>query len=208
MEWIKIIAALVGGGFAGAIFTNALGAYQSRKQSVGTEIAVTQLFAPGSSASTFQTTLKVWDGEQTYDYTNLYVADIQMINQGNRDIESFSFGLTLSGKDTAVAVDSTTRDRHHKVVPDPEVTPKNPSKIPNFILAPFNRDDMYRLKVFLVAGGDKPMAVQLSTAQPVRFVGISSSSAVSSTLISATVIMATTLAGMVIAFVIWRFKAK
>jgi hypothetical protein len=65
-----------------------------------------------------------------------------------------------------------TPDRHHVITSDTEITPKNPVNTLDFILKPFNREDSYRLKVFVVAGKDKPSPIKISSSEPVRFISI------------------------------------
>ena len=85
---------------------------------------------------------------------------------------SFPFGLTLSGGDTAVRVEPDTPDRHHTITPHTEITPQNPADALDFVLKPFNRDDIYRLKVFIVAGKDKLSPIKISSPEPVRFISV------------------------------------
>jgi len=171
-DWIKTIFTVLGGGLAGALLTTFVTEYRAQLQPVGERIETAPLFAPSVTGTTLRTTVTVFDGKESYQFNNLHVADVLVVNQGNRDMTSFPFGLTLSGGDTAVRVEPDTPDRHHTITPDMEITPQNPVGALDFVLKPFNRDDIYRLKVFIIAGKDKPSPIKISSPEPVRFISV------------------------------------
>lgn len=164
-EWIKIGAGILGGGLAGAVLTNVITAYRGRIQPIGKRIDVTPLFSPGFTGSALSPSITVTSGATTYQFSNLHVAEVQVINRGNRDLANFSFGLTLSPGDEAVHVDPTEPGRHHMVSLTSPVSPATKTATPDFTLKPFNRGDAYTLKIFIVAAGNVPNWVP---ADPLR----------------------------------------
>lgn len=171
-EWVKIVGSLIGGGLAGAVLNNTVTAYRNRVQPIGRRIELASLFTPGFTGSALRPTVTVSDGATTYQFANLYVADVQIVNRGNRDYSTFSFGLTLADGDTCVHVESLTADRHHFATLPVAVTPANPSRVFDAVLRPFNRADVYTFKVFIVSSGAMPGSVEVSSSDPVRFVDI------------------------------------
>ncbi|HET7110624.1 MAG TPA: hypothetical protein VFI41_07105 [Gemmatimonadales bacterium] len=173
-EWIKIGAGVLSGGLAGAVLTNIITTYRSRIQPVGKRLDVTPLFSPGFTGSALSPSITVTSGATTYQFSNLHVAEVQVINRGNRDLARFSFGLTLTPGDEVVHIEPTVPDRHHAVSLANPVSPATKTATPDFTLAPFNRGDAYKLRVFIVAVGDAPGAITLSSAEAVRFVDLPS----------------------------------
>jgi hypothetical protein len=170
LDYVKITASIFGGGLAGAFLTNLITLYRSRIQPVGKRIDVQTLFAPGFTGSTLRPTVSVSDGKTTYQFTNLHIADISVVNRGNRDFEIFEFGLTLAPSDHCVHVEQAASDRHHIVSIVPTITPADVSNTLDFKFTPFNRSDAYTFKLFIVAAGAEPGPVQFSSARPVRFI--------------------------------------
>jgi hypothetical protein len=169
LEWAKIAASLVGGGLAGAALTNIITAYRGRIQPIGKRVDIVPLFTPGFTGSALRPTITVSDGASSYQFQNLHVADVSVVNRGNRDFTSFRFGLTFASDDACVHAEPTTSDRHHVATFTPTVTPANPARTVDFALQPFNRSDAYTFKLFIVAGGITPEAIQISSPEPVRF---------------------------------------
>lgn len=174
IEWLKIAASIVGGGFAGAILTNIVTAHRSRIQPVGRRIDVTPLFTPGFASAPLKPTVTISDGTRSYEFSNLHLAELNIVNRGNRDFTNFRFGLTLSATDTCVHAEPTESDRHHVATLATAITPATPSSILDFTLEPFNRGDAYTIKLFIVAGGIEPESIIVSSAESVRFADIPS----------------------------------
>lgn len=174
LEWIKIGAGVLSGGLAGAVLTNVITAYRNRIQPVGKRIDVTSLFSPRFTGSTLSPSITVTSGVTTYQFNNLHVAEVQVINRGSRDVANFSFGLTLSQGDEVVHIDPTVPDRHHAVALTTPVSPATKTAKPDFTLTPFNRGDAYMLKIFIVAAGHAPGPITLSSSEPIRFVDMPS----------------------------------
>jgi hypothetical protein len=168
-EWIKIAAGIVSGGLAGAILTNLVTAYRGRIQPIGKRVDVAPLFTPGFIGSALRPTITVSDGTSSYQFANLHVADVSVVNRRNRDFSSFRFGLTLGSKDSCVHAEPTSSDRHHVATPASSVSPANPSNAFDFTLQPFNRSDAYTFKLFIVANGAAPEAIDISSPEAVRF---------------------------------------
>lgn len=173
-EWAKIGASLLGGGLAGAILTNIITVYRSRVQPIGRSVVVSPLFTAGFTGSALSPTVTVTSASATHQFPNLHVAEVQVVNRGNRDFDTFSFGLTLATGDQAVHVDPVTSDRHHTVTIDPLIAPDKMQSKSDFTLRPFNRRDAYTLRVFIVAGNSMPGAISVSSPEPIRFTDIPS----------------------------------
>jgi hypothetical protein len=171
----KIAAALVGGGAVGAMITATVTAHRNRIQPVGKRVEVTPLFTPHASPeSLLRPSITISDGTADYKFKNLFLTDIQVVNRGNRDLPTFSFGVTLAKADHAVHAEPYGLDRHHVATLVALVSPAHPSNSADFQLKPFNRGDSYTIKIFIVAGGDEPGEIHLSSPEAIRFTEIPS----------------------------------
>jgi hypothetical protein len=171
---IQIGASLIGGGAVGAIITAFVTSYRGRVQPVGKRVEVSPLFTFGLSGSAFNPSITVSDGVTDFKFSNLYVADIQIVNRGNRDLAAFTFGITFAQSDKAVHLEPYGLDRHHKAIVKTTGTPASPVHELDLELRPFNRKDSYRMKVFFVSGGSEPGVVTLGSSEPVQFTEIPS----------------------------------
>lgn len=167
--WIPVIATLVGGGAAGAILTMLVTAYRNRRQPVGYRIDILPVFRQTVSDSRFSATVRVADGDQTLEFDNLYVASIELVNRGNRDMSTFPVGFTLAPNDAALFAESITADRHHVSTVVVPPTPLTPRRDVDYTLTPFNRRDAYRFKLFIYTAGGDPGQIEIGSPEPVAF---------------------------------------
>jgi hypothetical protein len=165
-EYYKIGAALLGGGLAGSILTNCVTVYRSRVQPVGKRVEVFPLFTQSYPGAKLKAEIMITNDVEKYVFGNLYIADIQI---GNKDYESFAFGVTLSNSDSAIHVETIGADRHHTVTLAKPVNLKEKTSDIDIVLKPFSRQDSYSIKVLIVAKNEKPGNVTMSSAAPVRF---------------------------------------
>lgn len=185
---IQIGASLLGGGAVGAVITSLVTSYRGRVQPVGRRVEVSPLFTSDFAGSAFNTNVTVSDGTADYKFPNLHVADIQLVNRGNRYLSSFTFGITLDKSDSAVHVEPYGLDRHHVATLLSACTPASPATELDLQLQPFNREDSYTMKVFLVAGGKEPGQILLGSSEPIRFTEIPSLSETIAKIASSSVI--------------------
>jgi hypothetical protein len=171
---LQIAASILGGGAVGAIITAVVTSYRGRVQPIGRRVEVSPLFTSGFAGSSLTANVTVSDGTTDYKFPNLHVADIQLVNRGNRDLPTFTFGVTLSKSDKAVHVEPYGLDRHYIANLQKPCTPANPTGDLDFELKPFNRGNSYTLKVFIVAGGSELGSITLGSAEAVRFTEIPS----------------------------------
>lgn len=177
MENIQILqlgASLLGGGAVGAMITAYIASYKVRLLPVGRRIEVSPLFTSEFGGPSFSTSVTVTDGQTDYKFPNLHLAEVQIVNRGNRDLAALNFGITLSSTDKVVHVEPTGQDRHHVASAKTRCTPDAPLSTLDFELRPFNRGDSYTLKLFIVASAAVPESIAIGSAEPVRFTEIPS----------------------------------
>lgn len=99
------------------------------------------------------------------------MVNFEIVNKGNRDLQSFKFGLSYPNKDLVLHCDGQTADRHHIARVLTELGPGLPTTEVDFELAPFNRKDSYTLTLFVVAKGGQevPGEFRISSSEPVVF---------------------------------------
>ena len=93
-------------------------------------------------------------------------------SEGNQDIVSFPFGITLDEGDLCVHVQHESLDRHHVVTREPVATPAAPCSLIDLHLVPFNRGDSYEVKLYIVTPEARadPGTIEVGSPHPVRFV--------------------------------------
>src|SRR5436190_2227965 len=94
-ETYKILASLLGGGAVGALITAGVTTYRSRPQPIAWRAELSPLFTPGSLGSNLKITVAMSDGGPETKCANLHLADLQLVNRGNKDFAKFAFGITL-----------------------------------------------------------------------------------------------------------------
>lgn len=169
--WWQVLPALLGGGAAGALINAAFTARRNRIQPVGRRIEVTPIFRQANGSSGLRARIAITDGQNTSTFENLFIADVQVVNRGNSDIEEFPFGVTLSGGDKCVHVERFPPDRHHLIIQEKAVTPQDLQSEVDFILKPFNRKDSYLVKLYIVIpeGATDPQPIGLGSSKPIKF---------------------------------------
>ncbi|MEI7462423.1 MAG: hypothetical protein WCK15_23750 [Pirellula sp.] len=173
-EVVKILSGVLGGGAVGAVITNVVTSYRNRVQPVGHRITVSPLFSPNLRDTVIRPVVSVQVGDERLDFANLFVAEVQVLNRGNRDFDSFTFGISLKDGDSAIHAENTTPNRFHlaEISTPPSVsTPKGHLDI---TLRPFNRADLYEFKLFMTTTNAEPGKIDLATAHPIRFVEVPS----------------------------------
>jgi len=147
-------------------------AYRGRKQPVGYRTQILPVFRPEGNASGLKATIAVTHDGRTENFENLFLAQIQVINRGNKDLSEIEFGITLDSEDKCIFIEVATPDRHHEVVQVKAVIPSKPECEMDFVLRPFNRRDQYSLKLYIVVPSTqtKPHEPRLGSPSPVTFV--------------------------------------
>jgi hypothetical protein len=162
---------IIGSGLAGAILNQYVTARRDRVQPISYSPDV--MMVKVDEGDVLRVGMTDPQGTERTIY-RLYLAKIILTNCGNRDLEEFSFGLTLPPGLTAIDADVTPPDRHHVATKgkdsamDKEPQPatfdeateavfrawmKDPNEIRqelDFCLKPFNRGDVYVVNLAVV----------------------------------------------------------
>lgn len=172
INWYQVVPALLGGGAFGAIIKIAYDYYASRAQPIGKRVEMTTVFQKQKSQSDLKATISLVHDNASDSFHNLYLANVEIRNKGNKDMLSFDFGLTLNGGDNCVYLETATPDRHHSVSLNTTVNPNSPSNIIDFKLTPFNRKDSYKFTLYIVIPENKesPEDLFFSSPCPVKFI--------------------------------------
>ena len=170
IQWIPVIASLLGGGAVGALITASVATYRNRIQPVGYRADALPMFRGTSQRTPIQAKVTLFDGTGEYNFDNLHVLEVEVVNRGNQDRKSFTFGMTLGNGQKAVFVEPKASDRHHVVKEKPDVSPTKALSELDFVLESFNRGDRYAFTVYVVLPDDKqPVSVTFSSPEPVTF---------------------------------------
>lgn len=173
INWLPTVISVVGGGAAGAIITLVVTTFRSRKQPIGYRIDIVPIFSKGKIGGDLEADLRLGSifGGSGEGVPNLYIAEMELVNRGNTDFQTFQMGLTLASKNVAVHCSITSADRHHEAKVLTVIAPGAPVGEVDFQLAPFNRSDVYRLKLYLVvlAETEEPGQITPGSREPVIF---------------------------------------
>lgn len=172
VSWLWVAVALLGGGAMGAIIQTIVRSYQTRIQPIGKRIDLLPIFRASDSESSLSAEISISYEGNTQTFKNLFLAEIQVVNRGNKDFPDFKFGATLSGGDRCIYVETSPPDRHHKVEQESIPKPEQPTQEVDFSLKPFNRHDSYIFKLYVVSPEQHRAlgAISLGSPSPIRFV--------------------------------------
>jgi len=173
-NWLQVIVPFCSGGAVGAVLTALITTYRNRIQPVALAQSITPVFRPTTEADQLGVEILVplsVDKTRLKSYKNLFLAEITVMNSGNRDLPEFDFGLTLGENDSCIMVDSKSQDRHHAVQYLNRPTPEAPNQFLDLALKPFNRKDRYTIKLYIVVGDKhpEPCEIRISSKLPVKF---------------------------------------
>lgn len=172
-NWIIIGASLIGGGAAGAVITAIGSVVRNRKQAIAYRTEVDPLFKGGMFPSGMRASLTLFSptGGYAQEIPNLFVANIEVMNRGNKDYDSFKLGFTLSNGDSAVHCAVNSSDRHRQAQIVTTLGPGTPVNEIDFLLVPFNRQDQYKFTLYVVTqyGAERPGEIRLGSTEPVIF---------------------------------------
>lgn len=156
------------------MITAVVSAYRTRPQPVGKRIDVVPVFRPSGNEAQLEAAIAVTHAGNTVIFKNLFLAEVQIVNKGNRDLDELKFGATLGDGDQCIFVEAEPPDRHHKVTLVRPVTPEAPRHEIDFSLDPFNRGDSYSFKLYVVIPEHRrePHEMALGSASPIRFIAM------------------------------------
>lgn len=165
-----ILAALIGVGI-GALLYAGVSAYLNRQPVVGRRVDILQKFGDVHD-SALQSQITISDGQNTYNYSHLHIVQVEVTNQSRQDFDQFQLGVTLSSHDIVIYIEVQPTDRHHKIKQLSPVTFTSPCSTVDLVLHPFNREDVYRFRLFVITAeiASYPNPVTLTTPEAVRFV--------------------------------------
>lgn len=169
--WLPIVASLIGGGACGAVVKMVYDHWRDRRQPVAYRVSTDSVFTSAPHVGILQANAQVSYDGQTYPFESLALIRVELKNKGNRDLNTFAFGITLEGEHQAVLCVSDGDDRHHQIREiEPNATPAQPRNAIDFSCTPFNRRDHYTVRLYVRNNGDvNADQVKMSTAIPIRF---------------------------------------
>ncbi|MEP0870635.1 hypothetical protein NDA01_12560 [Trichocoleus desertorum AS-A10] len=180
LHWLTIliiaIALLVGGGVGAALYA-AIAAYRNRKPAIAQRVETPPQFQDVLGSSCPRTEIRISDGQREYQYDNLRVVQIHLLNQGTQDFDEFKLGISLNlddAEDGAVHVEVRSGDRDHQVKQLTPLSFAEPQPTLDVVLIPFNRQDSYSLRLLLAASEDVELSgkIGLSSPHAIRFVDL------------------------------------
>lgn len=160
------------GGLGGALLTLSVQSYRARVQPVTKFVRQHLFIKKDFDISFLKTDISISDGQHSINFENLYVFDIFIKNSGNIDHKEFVFGVEFKdGAGKIIFVEFATKDRHHDINCNVEVSPKSLKNELDFTVAPFNRSDAYNLRIYAITESVEldVNSVILTTKHAVKF---------------------------------------
>ncbi|HEY2846398.1 MAG TPA: hypothetical protein VGI80_01190 [Pyrinomonadaceae bacterium] len=174
IQWISVIIGVGFGGLAGALLTNIVSAYRNRVQPISYRLRFFELHAHSRALESLGATVAIVENNQTFSIGNLWMAQLEITNSGNTDLDDFSFGASFSEPGCeALNVELESQSRHHAIGIDKEINFRNRQREMDFTLKPFNRGNTYAINILCSNHLDPAGShgdLELSTASPVKFV--------------------------------------
>lgn len=153
-QWLTWVIALGAGGLAGAILTNAMTWYRSQRQPILYRVNPGFPFnqMPDTAEIRAEVVIVHPASEDPYNCKNLVVVDVEFVNRSSKDYTTFQVGVTLSGDNKAIHAEHITPDRHHVLEYRAKPTPTAPLTEVDITLKPFNRKELYVLRLYIEMG--------------------------------------------------------
>ena len=170
IPWYTLLFAtllFLGGSAIGALAYASVSAYRNRKPKIGCRVDRAPLFESLGGTDTPRSQIEISDGEQTYSYNHLQMAQVQVQNQSKQDFDQFELGITLSAEDVVIQLEVQTADRHHLVKQLDPFTFSQPQAKVDLILQPFNRDDTYTLRLLSITAQPNQRLGEITFSSPV-----------------------------------------
>jgi hypothetical protein len=167
--WLVLLVTFLSGGAMGALIRLLYDLRHGKVQTVLHRVSVFPLFRHEAKSDLMAVVSITYD-ELTTDYRTLFVGDFALRNTGNRDYEEFEFGVALdSGQ--CIHTEWKDPDQHHALSLVEAASPSSPRSGLKFRLKPFNRNDSYSLRLYLVPGeeGLEPGSLRLTSPHAIRF---------------------------------------
>lgn len=168
------ISGLVGmifGGLAGAVYTNRRIDQRAAKPKIGRAVEVYPILHPKPEGSSLDAQVRIDHEGRDHTFSNLFLVRLTLRNQSLTDFARFPLRVTMAHGETVVFHERERPSPSHELGCAVPPIPGKPASECDFVLEPFNRDDEYELRLFVVGGGDDgPSAPTLSTSLPACFV--------------------------------------
>ena len=170
LHWYTLLFAtliFLGGSAIGALAYALISVYRHRKPKIGCRVDRALLFESLGGTDTPRSQIEISDGEQTYSYNHLQIAQVQVQNQSKQDFDHFELGLTLAAEDVVIQLEVQTADRHHLVKQLDPFTFSQPQAKVDLSLQPFNRDDTYTLRLLSITAQPNQRLGEITFSSPV-----------------------------------------
>jgi hypothetical protein len=172
IQIVTWILTILGGGMMGAVLKTVFDAYRDRLQPVAYRTSTGIVGGPTPALAGLHAQVVILHNAEAYDLHNLSVITVEIVNRGNRDLDSFIFGVEMQDGQLCLFSEGRGEDHHHSItVQNPIPTPEARQPIVDFICRPFNRGNIYRINLYLELpnGVDRPGPIKLGSPAPVRF---------------------------------------
>ncbi|QNA84451.1 hypothetical protein G4G27_10960 [Sphingomonas sp. So64.6b] len=171
IQWVQVIAGVVGGGAAGAIITAIATTYRNRIQPVRYRLELKELFGGVSAGPSASVQVMLSDKGAVQAFGNLHQVTLDISNRGNIDRANFKFSLGFPAGTKIVMLDARDTDRNHKFVSRTDVSAISPVDALDFEVKPFNRGNVYEIIAYVADATDLSAAdIELTSPAPVSFV--------------------------------------
>lgn len=179
LRWDTIVIVLaagiaLAGALAGALIQTAISNFRKQKEPIGRRVDTFPTFKDPAGPSSRRSQITLSDGQNSYKYEEVQLVQIQVNNQGDKDFDTFKFGITLSPGDVAIYIETDSPDRHHQVEQLTPLSFAEPKSEIDFVLSPFQKTETYSFRLLVVTSemNKDPGKIEFSSPESVRFVAL------------------------------------
>jgi hypothetical protein len=172
IQWIPVGIGVASGGLAGAFLNAAITHWRGRTQPVHVILSSTAIINATAVRPELAAKITVGSGPSAQAFESLWLIELDLSNRGNKDLDSFTFGVTFQGDDPCIGWGYESEDRLHKTEIAVAPSPVAPRCELDIALKPFNRKDIYKIRLYVApkVAGREPERPKLGSIAPVKFV--------------------------------------
>jgi len=177
INWVQVIIGFLSGGAFGALIKQFFDNRRNRVQPIGRAIEI-KSFYDSIENKLLNSQVILTGSTQEYKFSKLYTGTVKISNSGLHDYLAFTFGITSPENVKFIHIKPTTTDRHHLVEIEELPTLENQINSFDITLKPFNRKDNYTFDILVTTlNGDLTSEdIQISSAHPIKWVDLVSTS--------------------------------
>jgi hypothetical protein len=177
INWIQVIIGFLSGGAFGALIKQFFDNKRNRVQPIGKSIEIKSFYDSGDN-KLLNSQIILTGINQEFKFSKLYTGTVKIVNTGQNDFLSFTFGITSPENIKFIHIKPTSTDRHHLAEFTELPTLENQINTFDINLKPFNRNDTYTFDILVTTtnGEITEQDIKISSPYSIKWVDLVSTS--------------------------------